>query len=265
MTDDLSDPRPLDPGAGTDDDAAETVSLGRTSADLARFVHPQLALDLRSSGRVSYGVRSLSATILFVDMRDFSELVEALAPPAALRLLEEFLTLMIACVHRNGGTVDKLLGDGLMATFGIPTPSPDDADRAVECAAGMVRKIAAWNHCKPLVSHPDVRIGIGIDTGTVLAGPIGAPARMDYTVIGGAVNIAAKLQQAGSGDGAPVLVSARTCGQFVRKHELGDAEMVGIGRRGRQVAVHRLQVALPGDGRDHVRIAAQSNCAMQHW
>ena len=256
MTADIPDPRLLpEPGAGTDGEAAEMVHLSRTSAALARFIHPQLVLDLSSPGRVAYGVRSVSATVLFVDIRGFSELVEDLAPPDILRLLEEFLTLMVACVHRNGGTVDKLLGDGLMATFGIPTPGADDADRAVECAAGMVREIASWN-CQRSADRPAVRIGIGIDTGTVLAGPIGAPARMDYTVIGAAVNIAAKLQQAGDGHSSLVLVSTRTCGQLIREHELGDAEMVNIGRRGRQVAAHRLQVRLPGGERDLESIAA---------
>ena len=256
MTDDIPDPRPLEPGAGTFGEAAAMMHLSQCSADLARFVHPQLVLDLSSPGRVSSGVRSLSATILFVDMVGFSELVEDLAPPDALRLLDQFLVLMVACVHGNGGTVDKLLGDGLMATFGIPTPGADDADRAAECAAGMVREIVAWNHRQRSAGHPVVRIRVGIDSGTVLAGPMGAPARMDYTVIGAAVNIAAKLQQAGDGDSAPILVSARTCSQFIRNHDLGDAEMVRIGRRGRHVAAHRLQAGLPGDQRGLESIAA---------
>lgn len=257
MTADIPDPRLLlEPGVGTKDEAAETGHPSRNSAALARFVHPQLVLDLSSAGRVAYGVRSVSATILFIDIRGFSELVEELAPPDTLRLLEEFLTLMVACVHGNGGTVDKLLGDGLMATFGIPTPGADDADRAVECAAGMVREIASWNHHQRSAGRRAVRIGIGIDTSTVLAGPIGAPARMDYTVIGAAVNIAAKLQQAGDGHSSLVLVSARTRDQLVREHELGAAEMVSIGRRGRQVAAHRLQVRLPGGERDLENIAA---------
>jgi adenylate cyclase len=146
----------------------------------------------------------------------------------------------VRCVERNGGTVDKLLGDGLMATFGVPLPRTDDADRAVETATSMLWDILAWNHQRQAMGRPIIQIGIGIDTDLVLAGTMGAPARMDYTVIGDAVNVAAKLQQAGDGDGSQAWVSARTCNRLVREHELGAAQIVNIGRRGRQVSAHRL-------------------------
>jgi adenylate cyclase len=235
---------------------AENTRLKQGNAALARYLNPELVRNLDRPAGLVAGVRSLLATILFVDIRGFSELTERLSPVETLDLLDEFFTLSVSCVDRHGGTVDKLLGDGLMATFGVPLPRADDADRAVETAICMLCDILAWNRRRQAAGRPTVRIGIGIDTDVVLAGTMGAPARMDYTVIGDAVNVAAKLQQAGDCYGSPVLISRRTCNRLVREHKLADAGIVSIGRRGRQVAAHRVLIDLPHAGCDRENIAA---------
>jgi adenylate cyclase len=235
---------------------AENGRLKRANAAMARYVHPQLLRDLSRPEAIATGARSLLATILFVDIRGFSVLAEQLGPVETLGLLDEFFTLMVGCVDENGGMVDKLLGDGLMATFGVPLARADDADRALETATSMLCDTLAWNRRRQATGHPTIRIGIGIDSDIVLAGTMGASARMDYTVIGDAVNVAAKLQQAGDCDSSRAWISARTCNRLVRQHKLADAEMVIVGRPGRQVAAHPVLIDLPQAGCDAGSIAA---------
>ena len=157
-----------------------------------------------------------------------------------MRLLDEFFTIMADCIDRHGGTLDKFIGDAVMATFGIPIAAEDDADRAVEAACAMLRDIDTWNRGRWAAGRPEIRIGIGIDTDIVVAGTIGPPSRMDYTVIGDGVNMAARLQQASEACGAPLLISARTRARLVREHGLQHVETVSVGRRSQPVTAHRV-------------------------
>jgi adenylate cyclase len=132
--------------------------------------------------------------ILFVDLRGFTALSETLAPPELLALLNRYLDRMSAEIERQGGVIDKYIGDEIMALFGAPVDVPDGADRAVRAALGMREALATLNREFAAEGRPPLAFGVGINTATVVAGNIGSHRRLNYSVIGDGVNLAARLQ-----------------------------------------------------------------------
>jgi class 3 adenylate cyclase len=133
---------------------------------------------------------------------------------------------MAEVVLSHGGMVDKFAGDGVMAVFGAPRPMPGDADRAIACAVAMQRRQAELN-ADPVVVLPPTEIGIGVNTGPVIAGTVGGAGRFDYTVLGDAVNVAQRLQsEAGPGE---ILVSAETarCCTWPAAEAAGERQLKG--------------------------------------
>lgn len=227
------------PAFEAEDLGTHNAHLIRANRAMARYLNPRLAEELTSGREVAPRVRSTVATILFVDIRGSCGLLELLGPLKMVQLLDEFFTLVVDCVDRYGGTVDKFMGDAVMATFGLPAAADDHADRAVDAARDMLRQIHMWNAARA-AGKPGVCVGIGIDTGIVVTGTIGAPSRMDYTVIGGCVNTAARLQQASEMHGEPLLISARTRARLVHGHSLSAVHLISMGRSCRDVAAFAL-------------------------
>jgi adenylate cyclase len=134
----------------------------------------------------------VTATMLFTDIVGFTSLAEQISPRETNIILNRYFSVMTDVVFNYGGTLDKYIGDGLMAVFGAPMERNDDAERAILAAKEMREKLAAMMTQRAGLSMKfDIRIGI--NTGRVVAGNIGSPRRMDYTVIGDPVNIAARL------------------------------------------------------------------------
>jgi class 3 adenylate cyclase len=150
----------------------------------------------------------LEATILFSDIRGFSTVAEQLTPREVADVVGRHATAMAEVILAHGGMLDKFAGDGVMAVFGAPRPMPGDADRAIACAVAMQQRQADLNAEAPGAEIPMTEIGIGINTGLVIAGTVGGAGRLEYTVIGDAVNVAQRLQsEAGPGE---ILISAET-------------------------------------------------------
>ena len=176
---------------------------------LERFATTEVAQDLQESGFAIGGKRA-NASVLFCDIRGFTALSENLAPEATIDLLNTFYTLMFEAVTSNGGIVSLMLGDGLMALFGVPQPLNNTAQSAVAAGHEMHSMIEMLNHDRLADGERSLRIGIGIATGEVVAGYAGTDNRATYTCIGSAVNLAARLEAETQNTGSRILVDQKT-------------------------------------------------------
>lgn len=156
---------------------------------LGKIVSPRVAESLLAERGVMLGGTRRSVTLLFSDVRDFTAWSEGTEPEVLVRDLNAYFTEMVAIVHREGGVVDKFIGDGLMAVFGLDG-EPDASERATRAALAMA---GACGRLDGTVSRP-IRIGVGVHHGEVVAGNIGSPDRLEFTFIGDAVNTAARIE-----------------------------------------------------------------------
>ncbi|MEK7370135.1 MAG: adenylate/guanylate cyclase domain-containing protein [candidate division NC10 bacterium] len=161
-------------------------------------------------------------TVLFCDIRGFTPLSERLSPEEVVALLNEFYTLMIETTFRHDGTLDKFLGDAVMAVFGAPIAHPDHAARAVLTALDMQVGVAALNERRRQAGQAPIAVGIGVSLGEVVAGTVGTEERMEYTVIGDSVNLAARLEAAAKP--GRILMSRRT---YEKAKDLVEAVSLG--------------------------------------
>ncbi|MEM1402492.1 MAG: adenylate/guanylate cyclase domain-containing protein [Pseudomonadota bacterium] len=142
----------------------------------------------------SQPINETDATILLADIRGFTSLTRALSPDLVANLLNRYFAVMCEVIQRHGGTVDKFMGDSIMALFGAPDGSPDDLHRALCCAVEMQQAMLTMNRDNKQEGLPGLFAGIAINTGTVLAGSFGSEVHSEYTVIGDAVNLAARIE-----------------------------------------------------------------------
>jgi adenylate cyclase len=173
---------------------ARTVDVQRRkllrhfSPDVAGLILSQTEMD---QDPLAVTVRE-EATMLFSDVRGFTGLTERLPPLQLAQLLREYLSEMTKAIFEERGTLDKFMGDGLMAIFGVPVPHPDDPVRAVRCATRMLDRLGQLNSRLPADRRLNIRVGV--NTGRVVAGNFGTPERLEYTVLGDAVNVASRLE-----------------------------------------------------------------------
>jgi adenylate cyclase len=177
---------------------------------LSRFATSEVARDLRDQG-FAIGGRRLRASVLFCDIRGFTKLSEAQAPEATIELLNAWYALMFDAIASHGGMVSLMIGDGLMVLFGAPQPVDNPAQQAVDAAREMLAMIDGFNVERRAAAEPDLRIGIGIATGEVVAGYAGTQNRACYTCIGMTVNRAARLESHTKAVDREILIDAETC------------------------------------------------------
>jgi class 3 adenylate cyclase len=192
------------------------------------------------AGRVDLGGGLREATILFSDLRDFTPWVEAHAPDEVVRDLNAYFTLMEGAIRAHGGLVLQYIGDEIEAVFGAPVPDPHHATRAVQAAIEMRRRLAAWNAERAATDRPRFRHGIGIHTGEVLAGAIGSPDRLSYTLVGDAVNLASRLQDLTKQLGTDIVVSGATRKRLA--DEVETVECAAVRVKGKTVEVEVFRV-----------------------
>jgi adenylate cyclase len=186
------------------DNACAHEELSRRALErraLERFLSPAVVDQVVTNpDGLRLGGENQIATILFCDLRGFTRIAEKTAPQDLVERLNEFFSEMTEVVFSSGGTLDKYLGDGMMAVFGAPLPRRDDASRAVKAAIEMQLALERLNRMWEDRGLEPLGMGIGINTGAVTAGNVGSAQRMDYTVIGDAVNVAARLCSSATGD-----------------------------------------------------------------
>jgi len=176
---------------------------------IRRFATSEVAEDLEVSG-FSLGGKRVAASAMFSDIRSFTTLAESQTPEETIELLNTYYTLMFEAISSNGGVVNQMIGDGLMAIFGAPIPQEDHPQRAVRAALEMVDMIEMLNVEREAAAKPRIRIGIGIASGQVVAGYTGTTHRATYTCVGDTVNMAARLEAQTKVIGEPILIEGAT-------------------------------------------------------
>ena len=165
-----------------------------TRSNFERFFTPQLAKRIaESSETIRLGGEKRTVAVLFSDIRGFTALSETMRPDDMASLLTEYFTQMVECVFRHEGTLDKFIGDAVMAQWGAPIGGPDDADKAMSAAVEMIRELDSLNAQWRAARRPELQIGIGLNFGEAFAGNIGSERRLEFTVIGDTVNTASRL------------------------------------------------------------------------
>jgi adenylate cyclase len=235
---------------------SQRVAEAQTQRErLRRYFSPQVASQLIDAPDLATSGETREVTILFCDLRDFTPLAEALPAPTVVAILNTFLERTVELVFAHGGTLDKYLGDGLMAYFGAPVAQADHASRAMRCALAMREALAGLNRERSARGEAALRMGIGVHTGSVVLGDIGTSSRRDYTIIGDAVNVAARLQELTKSEGLDILLSETTRAQLGDDLPLTPARPLAI--RGRRAPLLASGVAAAADSRSAARSLAE--------
>jgi class 3 adenylate cyclase len=175
--------------------AASLAEKDAIKRAFTRYVAREVVTEiLKDPDKIVLSGERREVTVLFCDVRGFTSISERLAPEAVVSLLNAFYTLMIDTTFKHDGTLDKFLGDGVMAVFGAPIYHHDHTLRALRTALAMQAGIRELSEHRVAQGHAPLRIGIGVNAGTAVAGSVGTEARMEYTVIGDSVNLAARLE-----------------------------------------------------------------------
>ena len=196
---------------------------------IRRFATAEVAHDLEESG-FTLGGRFVEATAMFSDIRGFTTLAESQSPADTTELLNTYYTLMFEAISGQGGVVNQMVGDGLMAIFGAPLPLDNHGEQAVRAALEMTEMIDLFNLDRSTAGKPTIRIGIGIATGQVIAGYTGTQSRATYTCVGDTVNLAARLEAHTKVAGVPILIDEVTrlsLSDAIRADDLGTVVIKG--------------------------------------
>ncbi|HIF58245.1 MAG TPA: adenylate/guanylate cyclase domain-containing protein [Rhodospirillales bacterium] len=182
----------------------------RMKSTMSRYIDPGIADQLLGDGTDIMGGQETIATLLFSDVRGFTTITETLGAQGTVSLLNEYFDIMVEAISEQGGMVDKFIGDAIMAGFGIPVAHEDDEDRGVRAGINMIKNLWEWNVQREKEGKMPVDMGLGLNTDTVVSGNIGSSKRMDYTMIGDGVNLAARLESACKQYSARILISDYT-------------------------------------------------------
>ena len=163
-------------------------------SNFERYFAPAVAAEIASNPEAqTLGGAKKRVSVLFSDIRGFTALSETMNADDMAHLLTEYFTEMVECVFANGGTLDKFIGDAVMAQWGAPISTPEDPNHAMEAAISMIKELDGLNKRWRSAKKPELQIGIGLNVGEAFAGNIGSDRRMEYTVIGDTVNTASRL------------------------------------------------------------------------
>ena len=196
---------------------------------IRKFATSEVADDLMEKGFSLRG-QTLQATVLFSDIRSFTTITEAQPAADTIELLNDYYSLMFEAIRGRGGMVNQMLGDGIMALFGTPTPLENSSRAAVYAALEMIEMIELFNQQQASQKRAQIRIGVGIATGEVIAGYTGTMQRATYTCVGDAVNLAARLEAYTKIVGQPILINElarQSLGEEIRVEEYGPVELKG--------------------------------------
>ena len=192
------------------------------------YVDPDVAEHILEEGTRLEG-EEVEVTILFVDVRDFTSFAEHTPAPEVVAAINRLFETVVPIIHDHGGRIDKFVGDGLLAVFGAPRRYEDHADRALEAALEIDRAVSSG-------SAGELEIGIGLNSGTVVAGNVGGAGRLEFSVIGDPVNVAARVEAATRQTGDTILLAERTK-ELLQKNDVPLVEREGAVLKGKTESV----------------------------
>jgi adenylate cyclase len=227
-------------GAAIDNAAAHEKiaqqSLQRSA--LERFLSPEVVEMVVANPDIRLGGVNQEVTVMFADIRGFTAMSEDMEPSRVVEILNEYFTRVTDVIFDNGGTLDKYIGDAVMAVFGAPISKGNDAASAVTSAIQIQRLLIELNRDAGARQWPELRVGIGINTGSAIAGNIGSPRRLDYTVVGDAVNTAQRLMT--NAAGGQILISESTAKKLGKNFDLERLPELKVKGRSEAVPVFRV-------------------------
>lgn len=183
----------------------------RMKSTMSRYMDADLADQLLEGGSEDMlGGKESIGTVLFSDIRSFTTLTESLGAQGTVSFLNDYFTIMVDCIQEEGGMLDKFIGDAIMAIFGTPVAHDDDPDRGLRAAIKMMAGLNEFNVLRKSQGLSQIDHGMGLNTDQIVSGNIGSPKRMDYTVIGDGVNLAARVESSCKKYGAHILMSEYT-------------------------------------------------------
>ena len=212
----------------------------RMKSTMSRYMDPGLADQLLGKGEDILGGKSVTATVLFSDVRGFTTLTEELGAQGTVQLLNDYFTIMVDCIQKEGGMLDKFIGDAIMAAFGLPVGHDDDEDRAVRASISMLTELNIWNKERMDKGMKPVDMGIGLNTDNVVSGNIGSPKRMDYTIIGDGVNLASRLESACKQYSARILISDNTYKKLRGTYRSREVDRVVVKGKTQPVVIYEI-------------------------
>ncbi|HET8888531.1 MAG TPA: adenylate/guanylate cyclase domain-containing protein [Candidatus Angelobacter sp.] len=211
-------------------------SLQRSA--LERFLSPEVVEMVVANPDIRLGGVNQEVTVMFADIRGFTTMSEEMEPGRVVEILNEYFTRVTDVIFDNGGTLDKYIGDAVMAVFGAPISKGNDAAAAVNSAIQIQRLLVELNRDAAARQWPELRVGIGINTGSAIAGNIGSPRRLDYTVVGDAVNTAQRLMT--NTAGGQILISESTARKIGKTFDLERLPELKVKGRSEAVPVFRV-------------------------
>lgn len=209
----------------------------RVKTTMARYMTKEIMDKLLEGGEDLLGGAAQEVTVLFSDIRSFTTISEAIGARETVSMLNGYFTEMVEVIFAHGGILDKYIGDAIMALFGAPLPGPEDADNAIAVANDMMRVLRRLNQHRRSRGEAAIDIGIGLSTGEVVAGNIGSPKRMDYTVIGDSVNLSSRLEGANKAYGTHVLLSGFTRDRLKKDTLMREIDLIRVKGKRQPVSV----------------------------
>ena len=212
----------------------------RMKSTMSRYMDPGIADQLLEDGADIMGGLDTTATLLFSDLRSFTNITEALGAQGTVKLLNEYFEIMVECITEQEGMLDKFIGDAIMAAFGLPISHEDDEDRGVKAGINMIKRLWEWNKQREKDGKPPLDMGLGLNTDKIVAGNIGSQKRMDYTMIGDGVNLAARLESACKQYNARILISDFTFKKLKGTYRIRYIDDVVVKGKTEPVGVHEV-------------------------
>ena len=220
-----------------------SVSLEKTKENYRRFFSPEIGEEIEAGEIVvgRGGSKEADVAVLFTDIAGFTKLSEKMDPQDVLDLLSAYQTLMVDAIFQHKGTVDKFIGDAVMANFGTPKSHGNDAQNAFDCGVLMNQKLDKWNEERQTQGLPVIHHRIGIHFGRCVVGNMGSEQRLEFAVIGDAVNVASRICDACKSFDTNFLISADVAGRIA--HELPSEDLPNVGIRGREGSIDLVKIS----------------------